>query len=72
MDVKVERGGKTAQLILLVSMKPARNKSNEKHCLRLVEAKQTYLRKLFKFIMTEPRSAQKRATSALGIALTST
>lgn len=51
-DVKLERG-KIAPLILQISTTPARNKSNEKHCVRVMEAKQTYLRKLFKCNMTE-------------------
>lgn len=50
---------KPAQLNLLISMKLARNKSNEKHCPHVIEAKQTHLRKLFKCITTETCCTQK-------------
>lgn len=69
-DVKLERG-KIAPVILQISTTPARNKSNEKHCVRVTDAKQTYLRKLFKCAMTETCYTHKWATSALGIALAS-
>lgn len=69
-DVTLERG-KAAPVILWISTEPARRKSNEKHCVHVIEAKQMYLRKLFKCVMAETCYTHEWATSALGIALAS-